>query len=65
MLAAELRWPFIPPARLVRLEAERPKLFHEFPQLQEYTREAYRYQALAANSGSTPDDIAALASPRT
>jgi hypothetical protein len=47
------------------LERECPDLLREFPQLVDWTREAYRYQALAAQPGVTPDDIKALASPRT
>jgi len=64
-LAAELRWPFIVPARIAQLERERTDLLHEFPQLVDLTREAYRYQAVAAHPGATADDLKALASPRT
>jgi len=64
-LAAELRWPFISPARLVQFERERAELLREFPQLVDFTREAYRYQALASHPGVTPDDVKALTSPRT
>ena len=44
-LAADIRWPFISPERLARLELDKPQLV-AFPQMQEFLREAYRYQAL-------------------
>jgi len=64
-LAAELRWPFISPTRLARLERERAALLLECLPLVELTREAYRYQALTAHAGAAASELKALASPRT
>jgi len=62
-LGAEIRWPFVPPARLARLEVERSELLDAFPGLACLLREAYRFQALQASNAT--GELRALLSPRT
>lgn len=64
-LAALIRWHKLPAIRIAWLEINRPALFAPGTPLAEYTREAYRHQALELATAKDEGLMALLATTRT